>query len=257
MFDTQLIDRLACPRCDIALAAAAGGLHCKGCRTDYPLLDGLPFLFADPGVALDEWRQRYHARLRDIDTRVDALEAALPRARVAATGQRLEHERAALRAHRAELEALLASLDTTRLTADHSTYLALRTRLPGDQGLVTYYANLHRDWCWGDAENAAAATQVSEAIGPGGPGDLLVLGAGGGRLAYDLHQRFTHPRTIALDFNPLLMLTADRLARGESLALHEFPLAPASGAETAVARTLSAPAASRAGLYWVLGNALR
>ncbi|MEE4185580.1 MAG: hypothetical protein V2J12_07430, partial [Gammaproteobacteria bacterium] len=38
---------------------------------------------------------------------------------------------------------------------------------------------------------------------------------------------------------------------------HEFPLAPASGAETAVARTLSAPAASRAGLYWVLGNALR
>lgn len=257
MPDTQLTDRLACPRCDIALAATAEGLHCKGCRTDYPLLDGLPFLFADPGVALDEWRQRYHARLRDIDTRVAALTAALPRARVAATEQRLKHERAALQAHRAELEALLASLDTTALAADHSTYLALRTRLPGDQGLVTYYANLHRDWCWGDAENKSAATLVSDAIGADGPGDLLVLGAGGGRLAYDLHQRFAHPLTVALDFNPLLMLAADRLARGESLPLHEFPLAPASGADAAVARALSAPAASRAGLQWLIGNALR
>jgi len=258
MPDAALIDKLACPRCDTPLAERGNGLHCRGCRTDYPLLDGLPFLFADPGVALDEWRQRYHARIRDLEHRLAALDQALQRSGLLeASITRLNHEHAALTAHREELQELLAGLQTTVLAADHSTYLALRTRLPGDQGLVTYYANLHRDWCWGDDENAASAQLVASAIGDGGPGDLLVLGAGGGRLAYDLHQNYSHASTVALDFNPLLVLAAARLARGKPLALHEFPLAPASAEDVAIPRQLTAPAASRDGLHWALGNALR
>lgn len=258
MPDAALIDKLACPRCDVALAEQGEGLYCKGCKTEYPLLDGLPFVFADPGVALDEWRQRYHARLRDIDTRLAALDQALQQpGQLEATKARLSHERTALDAHRDELQSLLSALRTTVLAADHSTYLALRTRLPMDQGLVTYYANLHRDWCWGDEENTGSADLVAESVGAEGPGDLLVLGAGGGRLAYDLHQRFGHDLTVALDFNPLLVLAAAKLAQGDELALHEFPLAPATATDVAVARTLTAPAKSRPGLHWLLGNALR
>ncbi len=258
MNSTDLIERLACPRCDVALADRDNALHCKGCQTDYPLLDGLPFLFADPGVALDEWRQRYHARLRDMEQQVDGLDQALQDPELLAlTRKRLEHERQALLAHREELATLLKSLDMTFLAADHTTYLALRTRLPGDQGLVTYYANLHRDWCWGDEENAQSAELVADAIGADGPGNLLVLGAGGGRLAYDLHQAFSHPLTVALDFNPLLMIAGARLAEGATLPLHEFPLAPGSADDVAIARALSAPAPARDGLHWVLANALR
>lgn len=258
MVDTHLTQLLACPRCDGALAQTKTGLHCKGCDTDYPLLDGIPFLFAEPGVALDEWRQRYHARLQEIEHRVAVLDQALDGSSlIAAARQRLTHERDALLAHRSELAQLLHALDTTSMAADHATYLALRTRLPSDQGLVTYYANLHRDWCWGDAENARSAELVIDAIGSDGPGDLLVLGAGGGRLAYDLHQAFDHASTVALDFNPLLMLCAARLSSGATAALHEFPIAPLRADDVAVARTLRAPEPARTGLHWIVANALR
>ncbi|MEM7612314.1 MAG: class I SAM-dependent methyltransferase [Pseudomonadota bacterium] len=258
MIDSPLAGVLACPRCDVALARIADAWHCKGCSTNYPELDGVPFVFAEPGVALDEWRQRYHARLRDIEQHMAALEQSLsPTSLIAPTRERLSHELDALGSHREDLNTLLSALDMTHMAADHATYLAMRTRLPSDQGLITYYANLHRDWCWGETENAQSKTLVAAAIGEDGPGRLLVLGAGGGRLAYDLHQHYSHPLTVALDFNPLLMLAADKLARGDALALHEFPLAPRSAREVAVSRTLRAPTPAREGLHWILANALR
>ncbi len=58
------------------------------------------------------------------------------------------------------------------------------------------------------------------------PGKVLVLGAGAGRLAYDLHMRTTAALTAVLDFNPLLLIVAERVTRGDSLELYEFPLAP-------------------------------
>ena len=258
MIDEHLCARFACPRCDSKLVAHPDGLLSVGSKTVYPLLDEVPFLFAEPGVALDEWRQRYHAREREIEQRRSVLQQALDESTLrAATRARLAHEDAALDAHAKELRDILSVLDTHQLAANHETYLALRTRLPEDQGLVTYYANLHRDWCWGDTENRQSVDLVSDAIGASGPGDLLVLGAGGGRLAYDLHQRFDHTLTFALDFNPLLMIAAKRLSAGETIDLHEFPIAPATSGDVAVQRTLAAPEAARPGLHWVLANALR
>lgn len=258
MIDSNVLDILACPRCDVALARQSDVLHCKGCSTDYPLFDGLPFLFADPGVALDEWRQRYHSRLKEIAESMALIEGQLAgNTLLATTRLRLTHEHDALAKHQEELGTLLSSLDMHKLEADHSTYLAMRTRLPSDQGLVTYYANLHRDWCWGGDENEQSCQLVADAIGKDSPGDLLVLGAGGGRLAYDLHQKYDHKTTVALDFNPLLMVSAARLAAGSTLSLHEFPIAPRQSKDVAVARELRAPGVARDGLSWVLANALR
>ncbi len=96
-----------------------------------------------------------------------------------------------------------------------------------------------------------------EAAGTHGFGRTLVLGAGGGRLAYDLHAATDAEITVALDFNPLLVLVADRVARGETVELHEFPIAPRSSADTAVLRALRAPAPARDGLVFVLGDAHR
>jgi hypothetical protein len=150
---------------------------------------------------------------------------------------------------------LLAPLTIDQRTANYETYLALRTRLPPDQGLTTYYANIHRDWCWGEAENEASFEALATLLGDTAPGRLLVLGAGAGRLAYDLHVRTEATLTAALDFNPLLMIVADRVSRGETVELYEFPLAPRG--EAAVLRTLSAPAPARAGLVHLLADAQR
>ena len=200
---------LACPRCDNRVAGEGDSFKCVGCKTVFPSLDGVPFLFADPGSSLDAWRSRYHARIRELEHENRALEAALAEKDLSElASRRMAMCRAANSAHIAELESILAPLDMPSPGADHETYLALRTRLPDDQGISTYYANLHRDWCWGDAENAESLRLVREGLGEHVPQKLLVPGAGGARLAYDLHRAFPAALTVASDFNPLLLLAA-------------------------------------------------
>jgi uncharacterized protein YbaR (Trm112 family) len=251
---------LACPRCDQGLTAlAGGGWACGPCSTPFPLVGGIPALFAEPAATLGEWRNRQQFAVESHVREAARLQAAL-----SGTALRpLARERLALlqRAHADQatrLQELLAPLGVAqRGGAAYATHLALRTRLPPDQGLTTYFANIHRDWCWGDAENAASCELVAGALGGDAPSPLLVLGAGAGRLAYDLHARLAPGLTIALDFNPLLLLAASRIIAGEPVGLWEFPLAPRSLADQAVLRTLSAPAPAAPGLQLVLGDALR
>jgi SAM-dependent methyltransferase len=254
----DLLDRLACPRCDQALAAHGDGFRCGGCRVDFPRVEAIPWLFAEPAAALGEWRGRLHFSLQRNDRDEQRLRAALERPDLRApTRARLERLAAATADHGTRLRALLAPLEIERHAAPVETHLALRTRLPSDQGLTTYYANVHRDWCWGGEENDASFAIVDAALAGASAGSVLVLGAGAGRLAYDAHERWGNPLTIALDFNPLLMLLAQRVARGERVELYEFPIAPRAAADHAVLRALGAPAAARAGFHCVLGDAHR
>ena len=60
-----------------------------------------------------------------------------------------------------------------------------------------------------------------------------------------------------MDFNPLLLLIAQSVTRGDTLKMYEFPIAPRSLEDDAVLRTLSAPEVVREGFNLVLGDALR
>lgn len=257
-----LLDLLACPRCDQPLASAAtatgGGFRCAGCRVDFPRLGAIPWLFAEPGASLDEWRGRLHFALQRVQRDEQQIRASLARTDLrAATRARLEHLATATADHGVRLGALLAPLALERRTASAETHLALRTRLPADQGLTTYYANVHRDWCWGDEENTASLNILDTLVAGAPPTRVLVLGAGAARLAYDVHQHWHATATVALDFNPLLLLLAERVARGERVQLYEFPIAPRTAADHAVLRTLAAPAPARAGFTCVLADAHR
>jgi hypothetical protein len=221
-------------------------------------VDGVPWLFADPEAALGEWRGRLHFALAKLDHERGELSAALAeKGPSALTRGRLEKLVAAKLDHGARLRALLTPLGLDAPAANHETYLALRTRLPTDQGLTTYYHNAHRDWVWGDEENAASLAIVTECLRGAPAGKTLVLGAGAGRLAYDFHQSSGPPLTVALDFNPLLILIAERVVRGEAIELYEFPLAPIDLEHQALLRTLRAPGPARAGLHFVLADAHR
>ena len=253
-----LLAMLACPRCDQPLAQAPDGLRCAGCRTDFPSIDSIPWLFAEPNAALGEWRGRLHFALQRSEREAKHLRAALERGDLRApTRARIQTLADATEDHGRRLRALLAPLEIERQTADVETYLALRTRPPTDQGLTTYYANVHRDWAWGDVENDESLRIVASALAGAALGNTLVLGAGAGRLAYDLHMRCAPTSTVALDFNPLLMLLAQRMARGERVELYEFPIAPRTAADHAVLRTLAAPAPAREALHFVLADAHR
>jgi SAM-dependent methyltransferase/uncharacterized protein YbaR (Trm112 family) len=255
---TTIAADLACPRCETPLAANGdASLECRACRVGFPRIGGVPWLFAEPQAALGEWRGRWHFALERAAHDAGRLDTALRDDSLrSATRARLERLAAATRGHRAKLAELLEPLAAATREGRIETHLALRTRLPPDQGLTTYYGNLHRDWAWGDAENEASFAIVRARLADD-PGRVLVLGAGGGRIAYDIHEGTSATATTALDFNPLLVLATQRIAAGRQLELYEFPLAPRSAGDEAVLRTLAAPSAARPGLHFVLGDAHR
>ena len=255
------LDFFACPRCDQPLTEKGESLFSKGAQTTYPRIDGIPFLFAEPKAALGEWRNRLQFALQSLSYESQRIEKELAEREVMPkTRDRLDRLRAANDDQRNLLRTLLNPLGVESLSANYESHLALRTRLPSDQGLNTYYSNIHRDWSWGDEENAASLAEVSAALEESGGtdiGDAIVLGSGAGRLAYDLHQSLGTARTFAVDFNPLLALIAQRVAAGGEVELYEFPIAPRSDDDLALKQTLRAPEAARDGLTFVLADVLR
>lgn len=257
---THLADILACPRCDkTPLDAGEDHYRCKACDVSFPLVGGIPWMFAEPEASLGEWQNRLHMSLKKLSHEVAGLDNELKNSELPQlTRRRTERYKKALDQHRRKLRKLLEPLDVQSLTGNYESYLALRTRLPADQGLNTYYANIHRDWAWGDEENAASLKQIRAVVQDSAElGNVLVLGAGAGRLAYDVHMQMDCATTTALDFNPLLLLIAKRMAEGSELKLYEFPIAPKSMDDDAVLRKLSAPEVARNGFEFVLGDALR
>lgn len=256
----ELLDLLACPRCDKALDEIDAGHRCSGCKIDFPALAGIPWLFSEPNFARAEWRQRLDFLLRRLEYDMQQIDRALTERDdlLALTRQRLESRKAALSNQSERLRALLEPLELDTSSTSYEMYLALRTQLPPDQGLTTYYPNLHRDWCWGDEENDAALGLLAPGLEDlDVTAKVLVLGSGAGRLAYDIHNAYSPAVTVALDFNPLLQLVLERVAKGETVELFEFPLAPRSLDDHAILREHGAPAATRPGLHAVLGDALR
>ena len=256
----ELIDVLACPRCDkTPLTCSDDRVVCKACKIEFPSVDGIPWMFADPEASLGEWRNRLQMALKKIAHEIASLDDELKDKNLRRLSRRrTERYRKALDHHRRELQKLLVPIDVQSSDVNYESYLALRTRLPSDQGLNTYYANIHRDWAWGEEENSASLNQVRAVIQDAADlGKVLVLGAGAGRLAYDIHCELDCESTIAFDFNPMLLLVAQRVSRGERLKMHEFPIAPKSLEDDAVLRTLEAPQVAADGFEFVLGDALR
>ena len=129
----------ACPRCDKApLTASADGYRCGACNVDFPVVDGIPWLFAEPDASIGEWRNRLHFALQQLATESQQIRAALDdHGADSLSHRRLTALAAAKDEHRQKLRELLAPLDIRSSTASVESYLAMRTRLPTDQGIAT------------------------------------------------------------------------------------------------------------------------
>ncbi len=235
---------------------------CEACSSGFPVIGDIPWLFPDPRQSLAEWRGRLGMLTGHLGAEAVAMRsAASGPGVVAATRRRLEHVAAAHEDQIERLRALLAPLGLEDGAA-LATHQGLGTRLPLQQGLTNYYVNLHRDWSWGEEENARAletvrATLIDSGGSLAGLGRTLVHGAGAGRLAYDLHVNGDAPLTVATDFNPLLLFVAREMFAGGAVELYEFPIAPRRTEDHAVLRTLTAPAVPRPGLELVAADALQ
>lgn len=247
---------LACPACGGRLVPGdgVGCAGCAGCGTPWPSLDGIPWLVAPAADTLGAWRSQLRTHVSALGTQSSLYRAALGAAATDEARHRLEILAEACADHARRLAALLTPLGVDASAAAPEAYRAVAGALPPGQSLTSYYANLHRDWCWGDAENEAALASVDRALGPGPLGRLLVPGCGAGRLAYDLHRTRRPDTTLAADLNPLMLLSAARIWRGERVELHEFPIAPRDVASQAMLRTLAAPETARPGLWPVFAD---
>jgi hypothetical protein len=217
-------------------------------------------LFADPRQSLAEWRGRWGLLTQHLASEAQAMRAESAAEGVgAATRRRLQHVAAAHDDQISKLRALLEPLGPDQASISEATHQGLGTRLPVEQGLTNYYVNLHRDWGWGDEENAASLAEIRGALGGSlaGLGRTLVQGAGAGRLAYDLHASGDSPLTVATDFNPLLLFAAREIFAGGAVELYEFPIAPKRIEDHAVLRRLAAPSPAREGLALVAADALQ
>lgn len=251
---------LRCPRCaDGRLCLQRAGWICQSCSSGYPVIGEIPWLFAEPQATLFEWRARLNFLLLELDREVRVLRSELAATTLLPeTRRRLELLADANEGHAQRLRRILEPLGLGGSQTAYETHLALRTRLPADQGLTNYYVNVHRDWVWGEAENEASVALIESVVPPEHTwGRTLVLGAGAGRLAYDLHRRARPALTVATDFNPLLLFVARDVTQGRPVELYEFPIAPRRLEDHAILRQLVAPEPVPPGFFLIGADALR
>jgi SAM-dependent methyltransferase len=113
------------------------------------------------------------------------------------------------------------------------------------RGAGDYLSCIFRDWAWpsgnGD-ENGRSLAAIQRAADGRDLGRTLVLGAGGCRLAYDLHVHGGATETVVVDVDPFLLLIAEAVIRGAAVSLTETSVNAPEVDPVSRAWTLSAPA---------------
>ncbi len=208
---------VSCPRCASALDAGAPVIRCSECGQVYPRLGKIPVLLPDPDSWIALWRVQLEMVERQAQSQFGGIEAqlqlgdALPTT-VARCGAML----GAARQQIADIRAVLAPVLPLGV---RQLEKGVSVKSPLEQ--IHY---LFRDWAWDGgqhAENESAARSVEKVLKGAPLGRTLVLGAGAGRLAYDLHLRCGATETVALDLDPLLLTVAQHVIAGEKVPMTE------------------------------------
>lgn len=256
--DDILQSRLACPNCGSALASATQSLleqddppllTCQSCTKDFPAFACghavIQWMYPDPDLAQLEWSARFKGFLQSATNEHNRLNHSLADSHLTDTGRRrISSTLIAKREHRRQVGEMLApfKLDADVLVPAMTELLA--DSLPRNQQLLSYADNVFRDWAWNNGENAALMSGIEGLLAADSReslGSVLTLGAGAGRLAYDVHLQYTPEQSVLLDLNPLLLATGARIIQGQSVSLYEFPIAPLDEDSGAVLQKCSAP----------------
>ena len=230
-----VLDRVICVRCAAPLDSRPDDIACSRCGESYPRVGPIPVLLPDPGAHVELWRRQLalllangaatHAGLQN----AAAAQGVLPDAAI-----RLRAMASAVRDQADDFAALLGPALGGPLDGPASG-------LP--RGVVEYSYYLFRDWGWPGPEmreNAQALDAIRE-VAHGDLGRLLVLGAGGARLAYDLHRQCGATETTVVDIDPYLFVIAEAVVRGRPVRLTEASLNVLEANHASTAWILNAP----------------
>lgn len=222
----------------------------------YPILDEIPWLFPDPKHTLHEWRERSLALLNHLDGEIGDLKISASEANSQLAKTRIENLRL-LKIRQFEfLKKTLEPLKPGKVGQKGALAKsqAFGYRLPLRQGLLGYFPNLVRDWSAYFEEENKISFDAIKALIPNDTSAILVLGAGGSRLAYDVAK--AHPTTtvIAFDLNPVLLFAAHSLNCGKSAQAVEFSVSPKDPSRPGQIATLEAKLGPAPNLHFVFGD---
>ncbi|MEE4245080.1 MAG: hypothetical protein V2I33_06700, partial [Kangiellaceae bacterium] len=132
----------------------------------------------------------------------------------------------------------------------------LPNQAPRTQNLLSYEANIYRDWVWGEHENNQSLEIIVSLLGDKKVEHLFVPGCGAGRLLYDLANSLNPTIAIGSDINPLLLMIAKAMLNNQSVNLVEFPSAAKDLQSVAVEQTLK-PVDAPSNIHLVFSDLLK
>jgi uncharacterized protein YbaR (Trm112 family) len=228
----EFLALLRCPVTGEALERAKSQLRTPAGEHCYPVINGVPWVLPNARNSLLDWGAKLNHFRQVLVAELTQLEREARKA-PAHTVRRLQTMHSAKHAFLKGVIDLILPVVSAQV-AEKSLYDVLRDRAPSIQNLLSYEANLYRDWIWGDEENQQSAALVADRLGASKPQQRLILGAGSGRLAYDVHRALGSGTTVATDINPLLLMAAERIFSGHDFTLYEFPAQPRDAGHIAV-----------------------
>ena len=261
------LEHLACPVCaDVKLSfdADSQSLHCKQCNAEFPVYSCngavIPWFFPEPNVSLQEWKARLKGFLHINQIEQQQLKEGLKDKRLSKAGQkRISKLIEAKKLQSIQVLEILKPLGLSNQQDEtvNDGIAAYQSKTPKVQGLDSYYNNIFRDWAWENGENEQMLSAIDDVLIDNQlTGSILTIGAGAGRLSYDLHQKYSAKYSLLLDINPLLLLAGCKVIQGERFGLNEFPVAPLNKNSFFKEQDCKAPVANNENIYFMFADGM-
>jgi N2227-like protein len=232
-----IANRLLCPHCGTLLDAA---VHCPTCGQSYPSLSSIRVLLPDPAVHIELWRRQLGFIIQQGSETPQALQAQAAEPAIGGSTRTRLHALARAVADQVDDVALV-------LGPALGGPLAPFEGLALPRGATDYISCLFRDWAWSDGhdqENERSLDAIRRVRSGGDLRRTLVLGAGGCRLAYDLHVHCGGTDTAVVDVDPYLLVMAEAVIRGAAVSLTESSVNAPEVDPVSSRWTLAAPSGS-------------
>jgi hypothetical protein len=234
----QFWNLISCPICSKPRSIKNfDNIICQSCDNKFFRLGNIPCIFPSGNHQKDFWNHVLGTLVEDAEKSASILNAELREPGLSVlTRKRIETTLA--------FNALIGTSIVEFL--EYSGLQAVKNSLYDEystNSFWNYYELILRDWCWpscsnfeelnegkieennecgsvAEDENAIALKNILQILEPAlsngfKPARILFIGAGAGRLSWDLHCLLKPDMTVAMDFNPLLLSVASHLIRGK------------------------------------------